>query len=71
MVEAEVGKPVEFVVNEMRVLGEWAFVIATPQRPGGGKPGHERIARRGRRARARRAVPFGSQIGLDHPAYPG
>jgi hypothetical protein len=36
MVEAEVGKPVEFVVNEMRVLGEWAFVIATPQRPGGG-----------------------------------
>jgi len=36
MVEAEVGTPVEFVVNDMRVLGEWAFVIATPQRPGGG-----------------------------------
>jgi hypothetical protein len=37
MVEAEVGKPVEFVVTTMRVLGEWAFVIVQPQRPGGGK----------------------------------
>jgi hypothetical protein len=37
MVEAELGKPVEFVVNEMRLLGEWAFVTLTPQRPGGGK----------------------------------
>ena len=36
MVEAEVGKPVEFVVDNMRVLGEWAFVVVTPQRPGGG-----------------------------------
>lgn len=36
MVEAEVGAPVEFVVNQMRVLGEWAFVQLTPQRPGGG-----------------------------------
>ncbi|MEX0853561.1 MAG: hypothetical protein WD036_09815 [Bauldia sp.] len=36
MVEAEVGKPVEFVVNDMRVLGEWAFMSLTPQRPGGG-----------------------------------
>ena len=36
MVEAEVGKPVEFVVGDMRVVGEWAFVIASPQRPGGG-----------------------------------
>jgi hypothetical protein len=36
MVEAEVGKPVEFVVNAMRVLGEWAFVDLAPQRPGGG-----------------------------------
>jgi hypothetical protein len=36
MVEAEVGKPVEFVVNDMRVLGEWAFVDLKPQRPGGG-----------------------------------
>jgi hypothetical protein len=36
MVEAEVGAPVEFVVNDMRVLGEWAFVDLAPQRPGGG-----------------------------------
>jgi hypothetical protein len=36
MVEAEVGKPVEFVVRQMRLLGEWAFVDLTPQRPGGG-----------------------------------
>lgn len=33
-VEGEVGKPVEFVVTEIRVLGEWAFVITQPQRPG-------------------------------------
>jgi hypothetical protein len=36
MVEAEVGKPVEFVVHQIRVLGEWAFVSLEPQRPGGG-----------------------------------
>jgi hypothetical protein len=36
MVIAEVGAPVEFVVNTIRVLGEWAFVEAHPQRPGGG-----------------------------------
>lgn len=36
MVEAEVGKPVEFVVDDLRVLGEWAFALVTPQRPGGG-----------------------------------
>lgn len=35
-VVAEVGAPVEFVVSTMRVLGEWAFVEARPQRPGGG-----------------------------------
>jgi hypothetical protein len=35
MVEAEVGKPVEFVVTAVRVLGEWAFVDLRPQRPGG------------------------------------
>ncbi len=33
---AELGEPVEFVVNDMRVLGEWAFVRVHPQRPGGG-----------------------------------
>jgi hypothetical protein len=36
LVEAEVGKPVEFVVNDLRLLGEWAFVDLKPQRPGGG-----------------------------------
>lgn len=35
MVEAEVGKPVEFVVTSIRLLGEWAFVDLRPQRPGG------------------------------------
>jgi len=35
MVAAEVAPPVEFVVNDMRVLGEWAFVDLAPQRPGG------------------------------------
>lgn len=35
MVEGEVGKPVEFVVTDLRVLGEWAFVVIEPQRPGG------------------------------------
>lgn len=37
MAEAEVGKPVEFVVADLRVLGEWAFVRAVIQRPGGGE----------------------------------
>lgn len=32
----ELGGPIEFVVNDIRVLGEWAFVDAHPQRPGGG-----------------------------------
>jgi hypothetical protein len=35
-VESEVGKPVEFAVNQFRVLGAWAFVSLSPQRPGGG-----------------------------------
>ena len=34
--EARLGPPVEFVVEEMRVSGTWAFVHAEPQRPGGG-----------------------------------
>ncbi|MCC6983437.1 MAG: hypothetical protein IT535_09220 [Bauldia sp.] len=37
MVIAEVGAPVEFVVGTIRVVGEWAFVEARPQRPGGGE----------------------------------
>lgn len=40
MVEAELGAPVEFVVNDLRVLGEWAFVYAKPQRPGGAAIGY-------------------------------
>ena len=36
-VERELGvRPVEFVVEEIRVGGGWAFVRATPQRKGGG-----------------------------------
>lgn len=31
----ELGGPIEFVVNDIRVLGEWAFVDLHPQRPGG------------------------------------
>ena len=34
---AELGGPIEFVVSEIRVVGEWAFVIASPRRPGGGE----------------------------------
>jgi hypothetical protein len=37
MVAAEVGAPVEFASVDMRVLGEWTFVTAVPQRPGGGE----------------------------------
>ena len=45
MVEGEVGKPVELVVSDMRVLGEWAFVITIPQRPGGGVLPFVRVCR--------------------------
>ena len=34
-IEAEVGPPVVFVVSVLRVSGNWAFVQATPKRPGG------------------------------------
>lgn len=34
-IEGELGAPVEFVVHQLRVGGGWAFVQATPQRPGG------------------------------------
>ncbi len=36
LVEARVGPPVEFVVDRLRVAGDWAFAIVQPQRPGGG-----------------------------------
>ncbi|WP_299474560.1 hypothetical protein [uncultured Roseibium sp.] len=35
MLEARVGPPVEFVVNWMRSGSGWAFVVLSPQRPGG------------------------------------
>src|ERR1700730_3040885 len=31
----EIGGEIEFVVNELRVLAQWAYVNARPQRPGG------------------------------------
>jgi hypothetical protein len=34
-VQAEIGGSVEFVVSELRVLQDWAYVAAKPQRPGG------------------------------------
>jgi hypothetical protein len=34
-VEAEVGAPVVFTVSVLHVSGNWAFVEATPKRPGG------------------------------------
>ncbi|MBV9881978.1 MAG: hypothetical protein JO276_03125 [Sphingomonadaceae bacterium] len=36
-IEARLGKPVEFVVSQARVLDGWALVVAEPQRPGGGR----------------------------------
>jgi hypothetical protein len=37
VVVAQVGPPVEFVVEDIRVLGSYAFVVVEPQRPGGGQ----------------------------------
>lgn len=34
-VEAQMRGPVEFLIETMRTDGDWAFVIANPQRPGG------------------------------------
>jgi hypothetical protein len=34
-VQAQIGGTVEFVVSQLRVLQDWAFVSARPQRPGG------------------------------------
>ena len=36
-VEAQIGPNVEFVVRDFRVIGDWAFVLADPQRRGGGR----------------------------------
>lgn len=35
--EHDLGKPVEFVVEEFNISGNWAFVALNAQRPGGGK----------------------------------
>ncbi|PLW76221.1 hypothetical protein [Cohaesibacter celericrescens] len=34
-VEADLLKPIEFVVTSMKVANNWAFVVVEPQRPGG------------------------------------
>lgn len=34
-VQQEIGGAIEFVVSDLRVLGDWAYVAARPQRPGG------------------------------------
>ena len=34
-IQAEIGPEIEFVVHDIRVVRGWAFVSATPQRPGG------------------------------------
>jgi len=34
-VEEELGPPIEFVVKRIAVVGDWAFVMATPQHSGG------------------------------------
>ncbi|MFM9940688.1 MAG: hypothetical protein ACKVP7_14485 [Hyphomicrobiaceae bacterium] len=34
-VSQALGAPVEFKVTRARICGDWAFVVATPQRPGG------------------------------------
>jgi hypothetical protein len=34
-VQAEIGGPIQLVVNELRVLQNWAYVAARPQRPDG------------------------------------
>lgn len=36
VVVKELGGPVEFVVTQIRVIEPYAFLIVTPQRPGGG-----------------------------------
>ena len=34
-VQQEIGGTIEFVVSDLRVLQDWAYVAAKPQRPGG------------------------------------
>jgi len=35
VVEKEIGGAIEFVVSSIRILNDWAYVSARPQRPGG------------------------------------
>ena len=34
---AEIGGPIEFEVNDLRVMQNWAYAAVRPQRPGGGQ----------------------------------
>jgi hypothetical protein len=34
-VERDLRQPVKFVVHTIRICGDWAFVVAEPQQPGG------------------------------------
>ena len=36
VIEAQMDGPVEFVIRDLRVEDGWAFLVADPQRPGGG-----------------------------------
>lgn len=46
-VSRQLEQPVEFVVEKIAVSGEWAFVIATPQRPGGSQIAWQRTVCKG------------------------
>jgi hypothetical protein len=35
VIAKDLGQPVKFVVDDMRVQGEWAFIVAHPQTPAG------------------------------------
>lgn len=41
-VEKELGQEIIFIVNELKVSGNWAFFQAIPQKPGGGLPDFSR-----------------------------
>lgn len=37
VIARDLGQPVKFLVDDMRVQGDWAFIVAHPQTPAGGK----------------------------------
>ena len=37
VIAKDLGQPVKFVVRDMRVRGDWAFIVARPQTPAGGE----------------------------------